>query len=70
MDLFLQNICVHCKDVSLPKMPSDWFNKELNDQGLGRSGQAVFPDRERTLGRRKELPGKHRGNRMDSTEMR
>ena len=26
------NICVHCKDRSPPKAPSDWFNKELNGQ--------------------------------------
>lgn len=24
------------RDVSLPEMPSDWFNKELNDQQPGR----------------------------------
>lgn len=23
--LLLQNICLHCKDVSLPKAPSDWL---------------------------------------------
>lgn len=30
--LLLQNICVHHKDVSLTKAPSDWRNKELNGQ--------------------------------------
>lgn len=28
----LRNICEPCKDVSLPKAPSNWFNKELNGQ--------------------------------------
>ena len=37
-DFLLQNICVHCEDVSLPKAPSDWVNKELNDQQVGRKG--------------------------------
>lgn len=28
----LQNICLQCKDGSLPKGPSDWFTKELIGQ--------------------------------------
>ena len=27
--IVLRNVWVHCKDVSLPMAPSDWFNKEL-----------------------------------------
>ena len=28
--LMWDNLLVYCEDVSLPKVPSVWFNKELN----------------------------------------
>ena len=37
--------------MSLPKAPSDWFNKELNGQEIGRREQAGLPGREKTVGR-------------------
>ena len=49
---FVDNLFVHCQNVfvlcHLPNTPSDWFNKELNDQYLGRKGEkGLLRERER-----------------------
>lgn len=36
--------------MSLPKVPSDWFNKEPNGQYLGKRGQTGFPGKGKNLG--------------------
>ena len=62
-DCLLQNICVHCKDVSLPKAASDWFNKELNGQQVGRKGISRSPGQRVNYGKEKgrfssDMPGR------------
>ena len=42
------NFSVHCEDVPLPMAPSDWFNKQLNGQQLGRRGRVGYLEREGT----------------------
>lgn len=32
----MQNICLHCEDVFLPKVHSYWFNEKVNVQFQGR----------------------------------
>lgn len=53
--LLWDNRFAHCEDESLPKVPSDWFKKELNSQLLGRREQVELG----TSGKREERGESH-----------